>query len=133
MMTVKKKRTIYLLIVGLAFSLACTFADLTIAGNALHASLLPAVATATPTLCPTKTALSPTATPCAVYTVCTGVPDGQLRVRNAPGTGAAVVAILREGSAVIVLDEAIQEGEGSWAQIAAPAGWINARYLCEQN
>ena len=132
-MTTKKKKTISLLIVGLLFSLACSLADLSVAGNALHASLAPAAATVTQTVRPTSTAISPTATPWAVYTVCTGVPDGQLRVRRAPGTATAVVAILSEGSAVIVLDEATQEHEGTWVEIDEPAGWVSARYLCEIN
>ncbi len=133
MMTTKKKQMTTLLIIGLLFSLACNLADLTMAGNALHASLAPAAATVTQTVRPTSAAISPTATPRAVYAVCTGVPDGQLRVRNAPGTATAVVAIISEGSAVTVLDEVIQEREGSWAQIDEPAGWVNARYLCEKN
>ena len=133
MMTTNKKRTISLLIIGLLFSLACSLADLTMAGNALHASLAPAAATVTQTVRPTSTAISPTATARAVYTVCTGVADGQLRVRRAPGTATAVAAILSEGSVVTVRTEVTQEYEGTWAQIDEPAGWVNARYLCEEN
>lgn len=67
------------------------------------------------------------------YSVCTGNPTGNLRVRITPGTGAAQVALLAEGTEITVLaEEEVQEDGSTWAEVAEPAGWVNARFLCPQ-
>jgi hypothetical protein len=64
--------------------------------------------------------------------VCTGNPDGHLRVRAAPGTDAAEIALLAEGS-IVRIGEREQQADGStWAATHSPTGWVNARYLCDE-
>ena len=64
--------------------------------------------------------------------VCTGNPDGHLRVRAAPGTDTAEIALLAEGSAVNVKETELKEDGSTWAAIHSPVGWVNARYLCDE-
>ena len=120
-----------LLIFGLIFSLACSFADLAVAGNALRGSPSPAFATATLTVSPTKTAISPTATALAAYTVCTGFAEGKLYVRSNAGTSFSVLSYLTEGTQVTVVDEIILSDGSRWVKLLMPSGWVNAHYLCK--
>jgi len=128
-----KTKTLLILAGLLLLSLACTLEDLSAAGTALDAAASPTTTADLPTPAPMPAVVQgePTEVPGATHTVCTGVPEGTLRVRAEIGTSSAVVAILSEGAAVNVLDEVRDDYKGTWAEIADPAGWINARYLCE--
>ena len=133
----KKKTLFTLLIVLLLSTLACSMADLSAAGAALRSAALNTPVSPTPT---PETVAIPTPVVREIkelevrltHRICTGVPNGLLRVREIAGTDAAVVAILDEGMEVTVLNEVPQAYKGTWAQIAAPAGWVNARFLCEK-
>ena len=135
--TLKKKTLFTLLIVLLLFTLACSMADLSAAGAALRSAALDTPASPPPI---TETVAVPALVVREIkdiealltHRVCTGVPNGLLRVREIAGTDAAVVAVLDEGMEVSVLNEVPQEYKGTWAQIAAPAGWVNTRFLCEK-
>lgn len=67
------------------------------------------------------------------YIVCTGNPTGNLRVRVEAGTGAAQASLLVEGTEVSVLETHVLNDGSTWAELAAPAGWANARFLCKGN
>lgn len=127
-----KAKTLLILAGLLLLSLACTLEDLNAAGAELHTTGLNAASPTATALLPTPAVLDeePTAVP-ATHTVCTGVPEGTLRVRAEIGTNSAVVAILDEGAEVNVLNKVPDDYKGTWAEITDPAGWVNARYLCE--
>ncbi len=135
-----KTKTLLILAGLLLMSLACTLEDLGAAGSALRAAALgmeasptATVGLPTPALVPAAIARAkPTEIP-VTHTVCTGVPTGQLRVRQQAGTESPVVAVLDEGKEVTVLDEVQQAYKGTWSLLAEPAGWVNARYLCAKN
>jgi len=95
----------------------------------------------TPTTTPT---LAPSPTPGAQQAVshgekrqavvCTGYAEGALNVRYCPGVGCWAFFPLYEGQ-VVALDgqEAYTEDGATWAHIIQPVdGWVNARYLCEE-
>ena len=132
-----KKKTLFFLVVLLFSTLACSIADLSAAGATLRSAALATTASPIPT---TETVGVPTLAvreskdieARLTHRVCTGVPNGLLRVREIAGTDAAVVAVLDEGMEVTVLNEVPHEYKGTWAQIAEPAGWVNARFLCEK-
>jgi len=132
-----KTKTLLILAGLLLLSLACTLEDLSAAGTALRTAALdaatPTAMASLPTPAPVPAVVreEPTEVP-ATHTVCTGVPEGTLRVRAELGTSSAVVAILGEGAEVNVLDEVSDKYKGTWAEITDPAGWVNARYLCEK-
>ncbi len=134
-----KTKNILIIVPMLLLTLACSMADLNAAGAALrNAALASSSPTGTP-LSQKVTAPVPTVDssvpengqPVSTHTVCTGVPEGQLRVRSAASTNSAVVAVLTEGTEVTVLEA--DETSDTWLEIADPAGFVNARYLCEKN
>ena len=75
-----------------------------------------------------------TATNSPSWRVCTGVENGTLRVRNAPGVSGKVLFTLNEEQEVYLLDapKTQETSDGAtWIKIADPEGWVNKRYLCE--
>jgi uncharacterized protein YgiM (DUF1202 family) len=69
-------------------------------------------------------AKSPTPAPDTCQ-VSTGFDGGRLNVRRQPGTGYAVIAVLREGDTLRVIER------GDWLRVRTArniTGWINGRY-----
>lgn len=61
--------------------------------------------------------------------VATGIPDGALNLRTCGSVRCSVLAYLREGQPIIVLDT------GDWYHVIAgsTAGWVNSDYIhCEK-
>jgi uncharacterized protein YgiM (DUF1202 family) len=87
--------------------------------------VMPAPATARPSATGpsvTRVTLSPAPEVC---TVSTGFDGGRLNVRRQPGTGYAVIAVLREGDTLRVIER------GDWLRVRTArniTGWINGKY-----
>lgn len=83
---------------------------------------------------PADPAASASMTPRLQKSVCTGLANGQLNVRQAAGTQAAIVGALPESATITLTgQEAAITGE-AWVEITIPlSGWVNARYLCGES
>ncbi len=130
-----KKAIIPILFLLLLTTLACTSADYAAAAHIEYGTVTPetapisAEAQAEVTM-PVRT----TATNSPSWRVCTGVENGTLRVRNAPGVSGKVLFTLNEEQEVYLLDapKTQETSDGAtWIKIADPEGWVNKRYLCE--
>ena len=130
-----KKAINSILFLLLLASIACSSADY---AAALHidyepeqtSSLLVPEATSTMTM-PARA----TATNSPSWRVCTGVENGTLRVRSAPGVDGKVIFTLSENQNVCLpgaTSETQKTDDGAtWVKITDPEGWVNARYICE--
>lgn len=68
-------------------------------------------------------------TPTPGLYVCTGIADGHLNVRIRPGHEASVVGTLPEAASI----SPIGQRNSNWLEINAPlAGWVNAKFVCEE-
>ena len=66
--------------------------------------------------------------------VCTGVSNGKLHVRFAPGDGSAVRGYLHEGELVETDNQATVHQGSRWIHTTTPIeGWVNNNYICKEN
>ena len=130
----KNKAIILLLLV---LSIACTSADY---AATFHLDYEPTTA---PMPTPSAEARSvmtmparratPSPTPFSARYVCTGVENGTLRVRNAPGVNHAMIFTLHEGQRVSTTAKTQETNDGAtWIKITNHEGWVNQRFLCEE-
>ena len=130
-----KKAIISILFLLLLTSIACSSADY---AAALHIDYEPAQASPLPFPEATSAMTMPdraTATNFPSWRVCTGVENGTLRVRNAPGVDGKVIFTLSENQNVYFLatPKTQETNDGAtWIEITDPEGWVNARYICEE-
>jgi len=68
-------------------------------------------------------------TPAPDLHVCTGIADGHLNVRINSGHESPVVGILPEAVSI----SPTGQRDDDWLEINAPlAGWVNAKFICEE-
>ena len=132
----KVKAIIFLLLIS---SIACSSADYAAAFHIEYESdEMPSTLSTENAVSKEQVATVPvrfTATPSPLWHICTGVENGTLRVRNAPGVSAKVIFTLREGREIHLSSKAPttqKTGDGAtWIKITDSEGWVNARYICE--
>ena len=130
-----KKAIITIFFLSLLATIACASADYAAMAHIEYGTVTPGNAPLSAEAQSEATqSIQATATNSPSWQVCTGVEDGTLRVRNAPGVDGKVILTLSEEQNIFLpaVPETQETNDGAtWIEIADPEGWINARYICE--
>ncbi|MBT3320738.1 MAG: SH3 domain-containing protein [Anaerolineae bacterium] len=133
----KKKAIIPILSLLLIVTVACSSADYAAAFHIEYEGdkrALPLSTLSTENIS-SKTQSVAQATAYLSWRVCTGVENGTLRVRNAPGVSAKVIYTLSENQEIHLpceIPEMQKTEDGAmWIKITDAEGWVNARYICK--
>ncbi len=128
----KAKVIIFLLLIS---SIACSSADYAAAFHIEYESDEMPSTLSTKKITPEVQVRISSATPSPLWHICTGVENGTLRVRNAPGLSAKVIYILSENQEIRLPSETSEtektEDGATWIKIADSEAWVNARYICK--